>query len=74
MVYTPRFEEVQLNIGNQSGCLCETSFLKAELYRTVICIFRDCRGTENRKTADLFRGNKKLPLKSSHHLSALFIV
>ena len=32
MIYTPCFEEVYLNIGNQSGCFCETSFLKAGLY------------------------------------------
>ena len=29
MVYTPCFEEVYLNVRNQSGCFCETSFLKA---------------------------------------------
>ena len=32
MVYTLCLEEVHLNIRNQSGCFCETSFLKAGLY------------------------------------------
>ena len=32
MVYTPYFEEVYLDIRNQSGRLCVTSFLKAGLY------------------------------------------
>ena len=32
MVYTPCFKEVYHNIGNQSSCLCVTSFLKAGLY------------------------------------------
>ena len=36
MVYAPCFEEVYLNIRNQSGCFCETSFLKAGLYCTRI--------------------------------------
>ena len=35
MVYIPCFEEVYLSIKNQSGCFCETSFLKAGLYCTV---------------------------------------
>ena len=30
-LYIPCFEEVYLNIRNQSGCFCETSFLKAGL-------------------------------------------
>ena len=34
MVYTPCSEEVYLSIRNQSGCFCETSFLKAGLYCT----------------------------------------
>ena len=32
MAYTPCFEEVYLDIRNQSGCLCVMSFLKAGLY------------------------------------------
>ena len=32
MVYTPCFEEIYPNIRNQSGCLCDMSFLKAGLY------------------------------------------
>ena len=34
IVYTPCFEEVYLNIRNQSDCFCETSFLKARFYCT----------------------------------------
>ena len=40
MVYKPCFEEVYLDIRNQSGCLRVTSFLKAGLY----CIYH-CRFT-----------------------------
>ena len=32
MVYTPCFQEVYLDIRNQSGCLCVMCFLKARLY------------------------------------------
>ena len=32
VVYTPCFEEVYLNIRNQSGCFCKASFLKVGLY------------------------------------------
>ena len=32
MLYTPCFEGVYLDIRNQPGCLCVTSFLKAGLY------------------------------------------
>ena len=35
MVYKPCFEEVYLDIRNQSGCLCVMSFLKAVLYCTL---------------------------------------
>ena len=31
-VYIPRFQEVHLDIRNQSGCICVMSFLKAGLY------------------------------------------
>ena len=34
MVHIPCFEKVYLQIRNQSGCFCETSFLKAGLYCT----------------------------------------
>ena len=40
MVYTPCFEEVYLNIRNQSGCFCGMSFLEAGLYCTVPGVLR----------------------------------
>ena len=39
MVRSPYFEEVYLNVSNQSGCFCEMSFLKTGLF----CI--EARGT-----------------------------